>query len=129
MGELKYFLGLQIHQTKEGALKNQEKYCKKLLKRFDMEKSKVITISMSSSCNLKEDKNGNPIEERKYRCMIGYLLYLTTSHANTMFVVCMCVFFQSSPKESHLAVVKRIMRYLFGTKKMSFDTPREQFVT
>ena len=49
--------------------------------------------------------------------MIGSLLYLTASRPDIMFSVCMCARYQSAPKESHLKVVKRILRYLHGTSQ------------
>lgn len=54
---------------------------------------------------------------RKYRGMIGSLLYLTASRPDIMFSVCICAWYQSDPKESHLKVVKHILRYLHGTSK------------
>lgn len=64
---------------------------------FDMEKYKVISTPMSTSCNLDKDENGKRVEENIYRGMIGYLLYLTTSHPNIMFVVCKWCTFSSIP--------------------------------
>lgn len=80
-----------------------------------MEKSKVITTPMLTSCNLDKDKDGTSDEKRKYQVMIGYLLYLTTSFPDIMFVFCICAWFQESLKESHLNVVKYMRRYLFDT--------------
>lgn len=59
-----------------------------------MEKSKVIATLMLTSCNLDNDKNVKPIEERKYQGMIGFLLYLIVSNPNIMFVVCVRACFQ-----------------------------------
>ena len=56
--------------------------------------------------------------------MIGYLLYLTTSHPDIMFSVCLCARFQANPKESHLITVKRIMKYLKGTTNVGLWNPK-----
>ncbi|XP_016472403.1 secreted RxLR effector protein 161-like [Nicotiana tabacum] len=70
---------------------------------------------MSPSTSLDKDEQGIPVDETKYRGKIDSLLYLTASRSDIMFSVCKCSKFQSAPKESHLTVVKRIVRYLIGT--------------
>ena len=65
------------------------------------------------------------IDVKQYRGMIGSLLYLSASRPDIMFSVCMCARFQSNPKQSHLSVVKRIIRYLVGTMNLGLLYPRE----
>ncbi|KAI5677251.1 hypothetical protein M9H77_08201 [Catharanthus roseus] len=115
MGELTYFLGLQIKQTKEGIFINQEKYAKELLKRFDMSNAKGIGTPISASLKLDKDEKGKTVDEKTYRGMIGSLLYLMASRPDIMFAVCLCARFQACPKESHLIAVKRILRYLISS--------------
>ncbi|KAL6328680.1 hypothetical protein AAG906_003365 [Vitis piasezkii] len=115
MGELNFFLGLQIKQLQEGTFINQAKYVRDLLKRFNMEEAKTMKTPMSSSIKLEKDEKGKSINSTMYRGMIGSLLYLTASRLDIMYSVCLCARFQSCPKESHLSVVKRIHRYLKGT--------------
>ncbi|KAI5681162.1 hypothetical protein M9H77_02389 [Catharanthus roseus] len=93
MGELTYFLGLQIKQTKEGIFINQEKYTKELLKRFGMSNAKGIGTPMSSSLKLDKDEKGKMVDEKTYRGMIDSLLYLTASRPDIMFAVCLCARF------------------------------------
>ena len=101
MGELKFFLGLQIKQVKEGIFVHQGKYCKELLAKFGLDKCKEAHTPMSTSCYLDKDEQGTPVDVSKYRGMIGSLLYLTASRPDIMFSVCMCARFQANPKESH----------------------------
>ena len=115
MGELNFFLGLQIKQLKEGTFINQAKYIRDPLKRFNMEEAKTMKTPMSSSIKLDMDEKGKSIDSTMYRGMIGSLLYLTASRPDIMYSVCLCARFQSCPKESHLSAVKRILRYLKGT--------------
>ena len=124
MGELKYFLGLQIKQTQEGIFINQSKYCKELIKRFGMDSAKHMSTPMSTSCYLDKDESGQSIDIKQYRGMIGSLLYLSASRPDIMFSVCMCARFQSNPKQSHLSAVKRIMRYLLGTINLGLWYPK-----
>jgi hypothetical protein len=124
MGELNFFLGLQIKQSKEGILINQAKYIKELLKRFKMEDCKPMKTPMSPATKLDKDENGKSVDTKLYRGMIGSLLYLTASRPDIMFSVCLCARFQSNPKESHLGAVKRILRYLAGTPKLGLFYPK-----
>src|ERR1051325_9220709 len=117
MGELNFFLGLQAKQLDEGTTVCQIKYCRELLKRFGMNDSKSINTPMATNENLDKDEHGKSVDVKKYRGMIGSFLYLTASRPDIMFSVCMCARYQSNPKESHLKVVKRILRYLHGTSK------------
>ncbi|RZB51816.1 Glutathione S-transferase U18 [Glycine soja] len=67
MGELNYFLGLQIKQTNDGIFVNQSKYCKELIKRFGMENSKHLATPMNTSCYLDKDESGQPVDPKQYR--------------------------------------------------------------
>ena len=74
---------------------------------------------MHPSQVLKADKDGEKVCKTPYRGMIGSLLYLTTSRPDLQLSVGICARFQSNPKQSHLNVVKRILRYLVGTTNLS----------
>ncbi|KAH9673511.1 Integrase catalytic domain-containing protein [Citrus sinensis] len=124
MGELKYFLGLQIKQNEEGIFINQAKYVKDLLKRFGIDDSKTKNTPMSTTTKLDKDEKSKEVDIKMYRGMIGSLLYLTASRPDIMFSVCLCARFQSCPKESHLLAVKRIFRYLSGTIDIGLWYPR-----
>ncbi|KAH9680506.1 Integrase catalytic domain-containing protein [Citrus sinensis] len=124
MGELKYFLGLQIKQNKEGIFINQAKYVKDLLKRFGYENGTAKSTPMSTTIKLDKDEKGKEVDIKTYRGMIRSLLYLTASRPDIMFSVCLCARFQSCPKESHMLAVKRIFRYLIGTINLGLWYPR-----
>ncbi|WVZ84103.1 LOW QUALITY PROTEIN: hypothetical protein U9M48_031166 [Paspalum notatum var. saurae] len=115
IGELAFFLGFQIKQLKEGTFIYQEKYTRDLLKRFKMNDCKPIDTPMSTNTKLDIDESGIKVDQTLYRSMIGSLLYLCASRPDIMFSVCLCARFQADPKESHLSVVKRILRYLKHT--------------
>ncbi|XP_050877123.1 uncharacterized mitochondrial protein AtMg00810-like [Lathyrus oleraceus] len=117
MGELNYFLGLQIKKLKEELFVCQTKYFNKLLKKLCMEDAKSIDTSMPTNGNLEKDENVKDVDVKKYRGMIKSHIYLTASRSNIMFSVCMCARYQSAPKESHLKAIKRIRRYLHGISK------------
>ena len=79
---------------------------------------------MSTIIKLDKDEKGKEVDIKKYRGMIGSLLYLTASRPNIMLNVCLCARFQSCPKESHLLTVKRIFHYLSRTIDLSLWYPR-----
>ena len=79
MGELNFFLCLQIKQLKEGTFINQVKYIRDLLKKYNLEKVKAKSTPMGSSIKLDMAEKGKPVNQTKYRGMIGSLLYLMTS--------------------------------------------------
>ena len=64
---------------------------------------------------MSKDDNGFSIDPTLFRSMIGSLLYLTASRPDICFSVGVCARYQGNPKESHLAAVKRIIRYVNGT--------------
>ncbi|KAK2989348.1 hypothetical protein RJ640_013529 [Escallonia rubra] len=124
MGELTFFLGLQIKQSKEGIFISQSKYTRELLKRFGLDNAKPRGTPISPSVNLVKDENGKDVDNKLFRGMIGSLLYLSASRPDIMFSVCICARFQACPKESHLSAVKRIFKYLSGTLNLGLWYPR-----
>ncbi|GMI71678.1 cysteine-rich RLK (RECEPTOR-like protein kinase) 8 [Hibiscus trionum] len=127
MGELSFFLGLQIKQRKDGTFINQAKYVNDMLKKFGLEIAKPQATPMSSSINLDKDEGGKYVDSKLYRSMIGSLLYLTASRSDIMFSVCLCARFQASPRESHLVAIKRIFRYLRDTPNLGLWYPKDSF--
>ncbi|GJR61743.1 retrovirus-related pol polyprotein from transposon TNT 1-94 [Tanacetum coccineum] len=102
MGELNFFLGLQIKQMKDGIFFNQSKYIKEMLRKFGLEDSKPMKTPISLDTKLTNDEECESVDSTKYRGMICSLLYLTTSRPDIMFSVCLCACFQEDPKTSHL---------------------------
>jgi hypothetical protein len=106
MGELTFFLGIQVKQTKEGIFIHQVKYMKDLMKKFNMAELKTVSTLMSMATKLDPDENGEAIEQREYRSMIDSLLYLTVTRPDIQFIVCLCARFQASPHSSHRMAVQ-----------------------
>ncbi|GJY01153.1 retrovirus-related pol polyprotein from transposon TNT 1-94 [Tanacetum coccineum] len=109
MGELNFFLGLQIKQMEDGILFNQSKYIKEMLKKFGLKESKPMKTPMSSDTKLTKDEECESVDSTKYRGMIGSLLYLTASRPDIIFSVCLCASFQEAFKTSHLEAVTHIL--------------------
>nr|GEX52741.1 uncharacterized mitochondrial protein AtMg00810-like [Tanacetum cinerariifolium] len=124
MGELNFFLGLQIKQMEDGIFFNQSKYIKEMLKKVGLKDSKPMKTPMSSDTKLTKNKECEFVDSTKYRGMIGSLLYLTAIRHDIMFSVCLCSRFQEAPKTSHREVVKRIFRYIKGTMHLGLWYPK-----
>ena len=87
MGELKFFLGFQIKQLKDGIFICQTKYTKDMLKKFDMENTKPIKTPMPTNEHLDLNEDGKSVDQKVYRSMISSLLYLCASRPDIMFSV------------------------------------------
>ncbi|KAJ9535421.1 hypothetical protein OSB04_un001464 [Centaurea solstitialis] len=125
MGELTFFLGLQVKQKNDGLLINQSKYVKVMLTKFGFLDAKSASTPMETHKQLTADVEGEEVDVHQYRSMIGSLMYLTASRPDIMFAVCVCARFQVRPKESHLQAVKRIFRYLKGQPRLGLWYPYE----
>nr|GEV79149.1 retrovirus-related Pol polyprotein from transposon TNT 1-94 [Tanacetum cinerariifolium] len=118
MGEMKFFLGLQIHQTPRGIFINHAKYTLKILHKHGMEKGQSIGTPMARRSKLDADLSGNLVDQTDYRSKIGSLMYLTSSRPDIVQATCFYARYQSRPTEKHLKEVKRIFRYLRGIINM-----------
>ncbi|GJX40763.1 hypothetical protein Tco_0255753 [Tanacetum coccineum] len=118
MGELTFFLGLQVKQKKDGIFISQDKYVEEILKKFGFIKVKTASTPMETQKPLLKDEDGKEVDVHMYRSMIGSLMYLTSSRPYIMFAVCACARYQVNLKVSHLHDVKRIFRYLKGQSKL-----------
>ncbi|GJX85044.1 putative ribonuclease H-like domain-containing protein [Tanacetum coccineum] len=129
MGELTFFLGLQVQQKEDGIFISQDKYVAEILKKFNYTDVKSASTPVDLEKPLVKDRDADDVDVHLYRSMIGSLMYLTTSRPDIMFAVCACARFQVTPKTSHLLAVKRIFRYLKGKPTLglwySKDSPFE----
>ncbi|GJS39375.1 uncharacterized mitochondrial protein-like protein [Tanacetum coccineum] len=125
MGEISFFLGLQVQQKSDGIFISQDKYVAEILNKFDFASVKTAITPMETNKALIKDEESEDVDVHLYRSMIGSMMYLTTSSSDIMFDVCTCARFQVTPKTSHLNVVKRIFRYLKGQPKLGLWYPRD----
>ncbi|GKF55490.1 putative ribonuclease H-like domain-containing protein, partial [Tanacetum coccineum] len=122
MGELTFFLGLQVKQKEDGIFISQDKNVAEILKKFDFVSVKTASTPIETQKPLVKDEEANDVDVHLYRSMIGSLMYLTASRPDIIFAV--CARFQVTPKTSHLSAVKRIFRYLKGKPKLGLWYPR-----
>nr|GEV27013.1 hypothetical protein [Tanacetum cinerariifolium] len=114
MGELKFFLGTQIYQSPRGIFINRAKYAQEILIKHGMTSCDSVGTPMATK-HLDADLRGTPVDQTKYRSMVGALMYLTASIPDIMHATCYCACYQAKLTEKHLTTVKRIFRYLKDT--------------
>nr|GEX66580.1 hypothetical protein [Tanacetum cinerariifolium] len=124
MGELKFFLGIQIHQSPRGIFINQAKYAQEILIKHGMTSCDSVGTPMATK-HLDADLSGAPIDQTKYRSMVRALMYLTAIRPNIMHATCYCARYQAKLTEKHLIAVKRIFRYLKDTIHMGLWYPKD----
>eukprot|EP00253_Pinus_taeda_P014253 PITA_14253 len=129
LGELTYFLGLQIQQNEGSIFLSQTNYLKQILKKYGMEDSKPVCTPMVTGCSLSENDESVAVHQPTYRSVIGSLLYLIGTRLDIMHAVGMVGRFQANPKETHLQAVKRIFKYLQGTQNYGLWYPRDTYLT
>ena len=103
---LKFFLGLQVSQPNKGIFISQTKYIKDMLKKFNMEDSKPVSIPMITDCKLIKDDKYLEVDHTMYRYMIGSILYVTTTRPYVIQTVGFPARLQLAPKETHVTTVK-----------------------
>nr|GEY68907.1 retrovirus-related Pol polyprotein from transposon TNT 1-94 [Tanacetum cinerariifolium] len=124
MGELKFFLGIQIHQSPRGIFINQAKYAQEILIKHGMTSCDSVGTPMATK-HLDTDLSGTPVDQTKYHSMVRALMYLTASRPDLMHATCYCARYQAKPTEKHLTAVKRIFRYLKDTIHMGLWYPKD----
>nr|GEZ32749.1 hypothetical protein [Tanacetum cinerariifolium] len=112
MGELTFFLGLQVKQNDNGIFISQDKYVAEILRKFGLTDRKSASTPIDNEKPLLKDPDGEDVDVHIYRSMIGSLMYLTSSRPDIMFAICACARFQVAPKVLHLHAVKRIFRLI-----------------
>ena len=115
LGRMKYFLGVEIHQTEAGIFLCQGKYASEILARFGMGSCNAVNNPMVPGTKLSSQEKGEEIDSTEYKQLIGSLIYITTTRPDIMYAVSFLSRFMAAPKEGHLLAAKRILRYLKGT--------------
>jgi hypothetical protein len=106
MGELAFFLVIQVKQMKQGTFIHQAKYTKDLMKKFNMPELSPMSTLMSMDMLLGLDEDGKAADQRVYMSMIVSLLYLTVTQPDIQCAMCLCAYFQASPLSSHRTAVR-----------------------
>nr|GEW19646.1 uncharacterized mitochondrial protein AtMg00810-like [Tanacetum cinerariifolium] len=108
----------KVNQSPSGIFINQSNYVNEILKKYDLNTCDIIGTPMDIKDKLDLDQSGTPVDATKYHCMIGTLMYLTSSRPNIIHATCVCARYQAHLIEKHLKEVKRIFHYPRGTINM-----------
>lgn len=116
LGDLDYFLGIEIKRLPSGSLLlSQSKYIKDLLSKANMAEAKSLPTPMVSNCKLTKYGANYMDNPTLYRSVVGAMQYATITRPEISFSVSNVCQFLSQPLEEHWKAVKRILRYLQGT--------------
>ncbi|KAG7640275.1 Zinc finger CCHC-type superfamily [Arabidopsis suecica] len=115
LGELSYFLGMEVNQDDEGIFLSQENYAKKLLKKFGMQECKSVSTPLTPHGKTEEVLSEKLEDVTMYRSMIGGMLYLCASRPDIMYASSYLSRYMTSPLKQHLQEAKRVLRYVKGT--------------
>ncbi|KAI3827539.1 hypothetical protein L1987_01616 [Smallanthus sonchifolius] len=118
MGELNFFLGLQVKQVPNGIFISQSIYVKSILERFKMANCSSARTPMQVHHQMTLDKDGQDTDQHQYRAMIGSLMYLTASRLDIMFEVCLYARFQAALKIHIFKLSRDFFRYLKGAPRL-----------
>nr|GEY77800.1 copia protein [Tanacetum cinerariifolium] len=117
IGELKFFLGIQINQSPRSIFINQAKYAQEILIKHGLTSCDSVGTPMATK-HLDANLSGTAVDQTKYRSMVGALMYLTASRPDIMHATYYCARYQAKPTKKHLTAVKWIFRYLKDTIHM-----------
>nr|GEZ75213.1 uncharacterized mitochondrial protein AtMg00810-like [Tanacetum cinerariifolium] len=109
MGKLKFFFGLQVHQSPRGIFISHSQYAIELLKKHSMDECVSMSTPMATE-RLNDNLQGTPTERMTYHRRIGGLMYLTSSRPDIAFATFVCARYQARPTVKHLKEDKRIFR-------------------
>lgn len=126
LGTLNYFLGLEFVYTSKGIFLHQRRYVSEVLKRFRMENCNEVATPMETTYKLLIDETESEVDGTLYKQIVGSLRFLCHSRPDISFSVGLVSRFMSKPRTSHMAAVKRILRYLKGTQDFGLLFPRSK---
>lgn len=114
LGEMSYFLGIEVKQSQGEIFICQQKYANEILKKFHMEGCKSVSTPMCQKVKLFRD-DGAKVDESHYRSLIGCLMYLTATRPDILYAVNVLSRFMNCATETHFKAAKRVLRYIKGT--------------
>ncbi|KAK6142511.1 hypothetical protein DH2020_022859 [Rehmannia glutinosa] len=112
MGELTFFLRLQVKQLKDGTFISQTKYTRDLMKKFGMEEKSSMKIPMNTSVKMDMDADGKVRDPTLYRTIVGSLVYLTITRPDIAYAVHIVSRFTSNPSHEHWKALTKVLKYL-----------------
>lgn len=125
LGKLTYYLGIEVSQGIEGIKIKQEAYALKVLKAMGMHDCNPVHVPMDPNVKYSKAEDEPETDDTDYRKVVGCLRYLTHSRPDLSYSVGIVSRYMQSPRESHAAAIKQILRYVKGTVKYGIVYPRK----
>ncbi|RVW99485.1 Retrovirus-related Pol polyprotein from transposon RE1 [Vitis vinifera] len=111
LGDLKYFLGIEVSRSKKGISISQRKYTLEILKDGGFLGAKPVNFPMEQ--NIKLSDSGELLKDpSQYRRLVGRLIYLTITRPDITYSVHVLSRFMHAPRRPHMEAVLRVLRYL-----------------
>ena len=129
LGEMAYFLGMEIDQNAGGIFIGQQKYANKVLKKFNMDSCKKMSTPLMQDEKLCTNDGANKVNERLYRSLVGCLMYLTATRPDILYAVSLLSRFMHCASELHFKAAKRVLRYIKGTTNFGVTFRRSNEVS
>ncbi|XP_066350370.1 uncharacterized mitochondrial protein AtMg00810-like [Miscanthus floridulus] len=128
LGDLHYFLGIEVKRSRDDLLLSQQRYATDVVKRAGMGKCKPINTPLASSEKLSgtDGVKLGPDDATRFRSVVGALQYLTLTRPDISFSVNKVCQFLHQPTTVHWSAVKRILRYVQGTLNLGLKVRPSQ---
>ncbi|GJX41732.1 retrovirus-related pol polyprotein from transposon TNT 1-94 [Tanacetum coccineum] len=119
MGEMQYFLGVEVIQDEHGIYLSQRKYAREILERFNLWKlANSVKNPIVPRCNLVKDDGSSFVDATLYKQMVGCMMYLSATRPDLMFVISLLSRYMANPTKQHMAAMQRVLRYIKGTLEL-----------
>eukprot|EP00268_Persea_americana_P067870 TRINITY_DN9389_c0_g1_i18.p1 TRINITY_DN9389_c0_g1~~TRINITY_DN9389_c0_g1_i18.p1 ORF type:complete len:262 (-),score=26.33 TRINITY_DN9389_c0_g1_i18:484-1269(-) len=129
LGPLNYFLGLEVHQFAKGIVLHQHKYALDLIEMAGLQGSAPVNTPVEVNVKLQQDSGDPLFDPTLYRRLVGSLIYLTITRPDISYAVNLVSQFMTDPRHRHLAMVRRIIKYLIRTPTHGLFYPANNSLT
>lgn len=116
LGELTYYLGMEVRQDADGITLCQGGYVDKILQKAGMADCNPVHVPMEARLKLSKESKNPPVDATLYRSIVGSLRYLVHSRPDISFAVGYVSRFMENPMTEHFGAVKHLLRYIAGTR-------------
>eukprot|EP00253_Pinus_taeda_P016383 PITA_16383 len=117
LGQMHYFLGLEVWQQKGEIFLGQGRYATEILKRFRMEDCRPMANPMITNWKKIDASEDKDVDPTLYKQLIGSLMYLVNTRPNICYAVNTLSQFMVEPKRAHRAIAKHVLSSNYITRK------------
>jgi len=115
LSKASYYLGTEIHKSKNGIFISQRAYIKKLLQKLDLQDCNPSNLPMDLKIQLQKNTGTSKADTMAYKSLVGSLLYLANTRLNVYYTISCILRYMENPEIAHFQATKKILQYLSGT--------------